>query len=462
MEFARLAGPGGELMPPVERVVAARLGVFPGELTAESMAAVLELSRPVASRLLDALTERSLMTVSDGRYRVLEAIHTYSDERISTPEADDLHARHAAYLLELVRRAEPHLRGPDQLRWATSIRQESDNLRAAIEWATEHDQRLALELIAGLSTYWWMHGLRGEAGQAAQGLLAMLGPVVPDGLAEEYLLAVLHAAGSGHPDGIEQARVIVEELDEPFRHPVTVLLWSVVLGPFVPPELVSEVLARQELSTDPWTLAAVQICGSYPGLTDVATAADVDATSTAVAIGHAALAQFQLVGDRWGSLLALNELAELAACSKQFKRSAELISQALPLADELGLDEEAASLLCSRGDLRLWMREPQAAGDDYSQALVRAKRAGSPYISAAARIGLARSARYGGDLAKAQELALVALSRCPEDWDEADLAMTEVLAELAAIAAAAGRPEEAHSWRLKAGLVSEQYRSAGR
>jgi tetratricopeptide (TPR) repeat protein len=435
------AGPCGEPMPPVERVVAARLGVFSGGLTAESVAAVLELPVQVTSSLLDALAERSLLTVSDGRYEVLEALHKYSGERVSRAEADDLRARHAAYLLELVCRADAQLRGPEQLRWATSIRQESDNLHRAIEWATEHDQRLALELVAGLSTYWWMQGLRGEAGRAAHGLLGVLGPVVPEGLGEEYLLAVLHATGSGQPDGLEQAQAIVEELAEPFRYPVTVLLWSNVLGPYAPPELVADVLARQELSTDPWTLAAVQLCAGSPQL---------------------ALAQFQAVGDRWGSLLALDELADVAAGAKQFKRAVELTSQALLLADELGTDEDAASLLCRRADLRLRLRELHPAADDYRRTLVQAKRSGRADLATAARIGLAKAARYGGDLAKAQELALVALSRCPEDWDEADLAMTEALAELAAIAAAAGRPEEAHSWRRKAGLVSEQYRSAGR
>ncbi|MFI5710766.1 hypothetical protein [Kribbella sp. NPDC051620] len=435
---AGLAGPDGESMPPVERVVAARLGVFSGGLTAASVAAVLELPLQTTSCLLDALTERSLLRVSDGRYEVLDSIHAYAEGRVSSTEADDLRARHAAYLLDLVRRADAQLRGPDQLRWATSIRQESDNLHRAIEWATKHDQRLALELIAALSTYWSMQGLRDEAGQAAHGLLGVLGPVVPDGLAEEYLLAVLHATGSGVPDGVDQARVIVEDLVEPFRYPVTVLLWSTVLGPFAPPEMVVEVLARQELSTDPWTLAAVRLCGTG---------------------AEAALVQFQVVGDRWGSLLALDELA---ASTTDFKRVVELTSQALLLADELGVDEQAASLLCRRGDLRLRMRELHAAADDYRRTLVRAKRAGRPDLSAAARIGLAKAARYAGDLAKAQELALVALSRCPDDWDEADLAMTEALAELAAIAAAAGRPEEAHSWRVKAGLASEQYRSAGR
>jgi tetratricopeptide (TPR) repeat protein len=359
-------------------------------------------------------------------------------------------ARQVTDLLQLVAQADQHLRGPDQLRWATVLRQERDALDDAIDWATEHDQRLALELVAGLSTYWWMHGLRDEAAQAAGGLLDALGAEVPDGLHEEYVLAVLHAVGVARAEQVERAQAIVLETSGPFRHPVTVLLWSVVLGPFTSPELVTEVLARNERSTDPWTLAALQICNAYPGL-----------TGSSEASLESAYAGFQLVGDRWGSSLALNALAEQAAWATQYERSADLIGEALVIAGELGNEAEAASLLCRRADLRLRLRDLRTASDDYRQALVRANRAGVLDTSAAARLGLAKAARYGGDLAKAQELALVALSRCPEDWDDADLAMTEALGELAAIAAAAGRPDEAHSWRLKAGLVSEQYRPAG-
>ncbi|WP_020391054.1 ATP-binding protein [Kribbella catacumbae] len=422
-----------DLLPPVERVIAARLAIFSGGANAESVAAVLDLPQPVATRLLAALTERSLLTLTNGRYRMPETIRAYAGEQLTPAETDDLRARQAAYLLRLVRQADPHLRGPDQLLWASSLKQESDNLRAAIRWAVEHDQRLGLELVAGLSTYWWMHGLRGEAARAAHGLLAVLGEVVPDGLAEEYLLAALHAAGSGRVDGVEQARAIVEELDEPFRHPITVLLWSLVLGPFAPPEFVSEVLDRNELSTDPWTLAALQLCAGYPGLTGTAA---VDAEG----ILQSALTQFQLIGDRWGISLALNALAELAAWSNRLDLSAKLIGQALSIADELGSDEEAALLLCRRGDLHLRLGELGAAEEDYGQALVRAERVGLPESSAAARIGLARTARYDGNLPKAQELAEQAMADCPAGWVGADLATTEILSELAAIAAAAGNP----------------------
>ncbi|WP_433014089.1 ATP-binding protein [Kribbella sp. CA-294648] len=427
------------LLPPVERVIAARLAIFSGGATAESVAAVLDLPQPVTVRLLTTLTERSLLTLTDGRYRMPETIRAYAGEQLTSAELDDLRARQAAYLLQLVRRADQQLRGPEQLRWATLLDQERDNLRTAIGWAVDHDQRLALELVAGLSTYWWMRGRQREAGRAAGALLAVLGDVVPDGLAEEYLLAVLHAASSGRVDGVERAHAIVRELEGPFTHPVTVLLWSMVLGPFAPRAFVAEVLDRNELSNDPWTLAVLQIC---TGLTEENF--------------HSALTSFQEIGDRWAVSLALNGLAELAASARRFDRYSDLLGQALSIADELGTDEEAALLLCRRGDLRLRLGQPQAAGEDYGRALVRARRIGLPDSVAAAQIGLARSARYDGDLMNAEKLAIQAMDDCPTGWADADLATTEILSELAAIADAAGRPDEANAWRHKAGLPTGQ------
>jgi hypothetical protein len=54
---------------------------------------------------------------------------------------------------------------------------------------------------------------------------------------------------------------------------------------------------------------------------------------------------------------------------------------------------------------------------------------------------------------KAEELALQAMADGPTGWVDADLATAEILGELAAIADAAGRPDEAHNWRVKAGLA---------
>ena len=339
----------------------------------------------------------------------------------------DMEFRHGTYgedvppLLDLVERAEPELRGADQLRWATLLREESNDLRAALEWATNNDLRTALLLVAGLSTFWWMHGLRAEAARAARGVLDALGPTIPHGLGEEYLLAVLHAAGSANPAEVERAQ---NATGRRFQRPVTVLLWSFVLGPFQPARLVTDVLAANERSGDAWGRAAVQLCRGYPSL------AEDDPAGSERALQNA-LARFRLIGDRWGSALALDALADLAANSSRAELAVDLLGQALAIADELGTDERAALVLCRRGDLRLGLGDPAAARADYTRALELGLKAGLPETSAAARIGLARAARYAGDLSSAREYALAALPDGDTDWAGADLAKAEALAELA-------------------------------
>jgi hypothetical protein len=288
---------------------------------------------------------------------------------------------------------------------------------------------MGLRLVAGLSTYWWMHGLRDDAARSARHLLARIGSEVPEGLGEEYLLAVLLAAGS--PDDfdlarhLEQADVVVESLGGLFRHPVTVLLWAVVLGPFLPPGRVADVLARNTVSDDPWVLAAVQLCAGSPRLTGT----DPRGAETAV---ETALAQFRVIGDRWGISLALSALAELAAWSGQLGLCIELTTQALETTEELGADEDSALLLCRRAELYLRLGDLRAARPDYQAAL---QFAGTPDTAVAARLGLARAARYAGDPAAAREFALAALDACP-----GELAREEALAELTVIAEAESSP----------------------
>jgi hypothetical protein len=336
--------------------------------------------------------------------------------------AEDLRARRAVHLLELVGRADPYLRGPDQLRWATLLRaEEAGSFGPALSWSAEHDPAMGLRLVAGLSTYWWMHGLRVDAARYAGDLLAALGPQVPEGLSEEYLIAVLLAGGSA--EHLEQAELVVEGLGGVFRQPVTVLLWSVVVGPFQPPGRVAEVLAANAASEDPWTRAAVQLCAGSPTLTGM----EPEHAETAV---EAALAEFRLLGDRWGVSLALSALAELAAWSGQLGLCIELTGQALKASEELGADEDSALLLCRRADLSLRQGDLRSARPDYQYAL---QLAGTPETAVAARLGLARAARYAGDLAAAREFALAGL----ESAGDCQLAREEILAELDAIARAA-------------------------
>jgi len=291
---------------------------------------------------------------------------------------------------------------------------EADQVVSAIERACESDLRTALRLVARYSAYWWSHGLQDEAAAAAERVLSMLGRTVPVGLDEEYLLAVIHGAASAEQEQVELAEQIVLATTGPFRYSVTVLLWSLVFGPFESADVVEEVLERNE-SGDAWTRAAVELCRGYPGLTSAAPDDAAQALRTA-------LGRFRMLEDAWGTFLALSALRHTV------NEPLDLTTEALALAEQLGLDEETGVLLCQRGDLYRALGKLEDARDDYSQALDISERADLPETAAAALLGLARTARRCGNLptARAHLSAVLAL---PELED----AHFEALHELAAL-----------------------------
>ena len=275
---------------------------------------------------------------------------------------------------------------PDGLEADHSL--EADQVVSAIERACESDLRTALRLVARYSAYWWSHGLQDEAAAAAERVLSMLGRTVPVGLDEEYLLAVIHGAASAEQEQVELAQQIVLATTGPFQYSVTVLLWSLVFGPFESAAVVEDVLERNETG-DAWTRAAVELCRGYPGLT--AAAPDDAAQALRTALGR-----FRMLEDPWGMFLSISALRQTV------DEPLDLTTEALALAEQLGLEEETGVLLIQRGDLYRALGKLEDACDDYTQALAVSERAELPQTAAAARIGLARTARLSGNLPAAR------------------------------------------------------------
>lgn len=127
-----------------EQKLFARLGVFVGGATLEALAALcaaedqLELLEGIGS-----LVEKSLLRQEDGvggepRFTMLRVIREYALERLEdTGEAEQLRRQRTEYFLNLVERAEPGLRGPEQEVWLERLEEELDNLRATIRWLLE-------------------------------------------------------------------------------------------------------------------------------------------------------------------------------------------------------------------------------------------------------------------------------------------------------------------------------------
>jgi tetratricopeptide (TPR) repeat protein len=72
---------------------------------------------------------------------MLETIHEYAHERLTERgEAPATQQAHTIYFLELAERAEPQLRGPDQVAWLDRLDEEQANLRAALAWCLEDQE----------------------------------------------------------------------------------------------------------------------------------------------------------------------------------------------------------------------------------------------------------------------------------------------------------------------------------
>ena len=114
-----------DLLDEHERTLLSRLSVFAG-------GAALEAIEHVTGGTLDQLTslvDKSLVVATEERYRLLETIREYASSKL---DSDDTRQRHATYYTELVERAEPLLRGPEQATWLTRLTAERANLDLAM------------------------------------------------------------------------------------------------------------------------------------------------------------------------------------------------------------------------------------------------------------------------------------------------------------------------------------------
>jgi len=138
------------LLDDLDRTVFDRLGVFAGTFDAEAAAAVVSSNGVERFDVLDALSDlvsKSLVTTEatdDGttRYVLLETLRQYARERLDEDGAsDDWRRRHATHFAELSERIGPLLRGADEIATRTRLKADLDNLRAAVGWGLDRDDR---------------------------------------------------------------------------------------------------------------------------------------------------------------------------------------------------------------------------------------------------------------------------------------------------------------------------------
>jgi len=156
-----------------EQKVLQRLSAFAGGATIEAAESVCAGGEIKSLEVLDALStliDKSLVMTDrsqpeETRYRLLETIRQYAQEKLSESEqVDESRDRHLNYFLQWAEKGDPNLIGMEQVQWLVWYEAEHDNLRAALDWchADVNRAQAGLRLAAACGRFWRLHGYFGE------------------------------------------------------------------------------------------------------------------------------------------------------------------------------------------------------------------------------------------------------------------------------------------------------------
>jgi len=160
-----------ELLSADQQLLWRRLSVFRGGCTlpaAELVCADRSLPMKTVLDLVSELADSSILLMEEeagvGRYRLLETIRAYGDERLQgSGEAHQVKRRHCAWVLELALGADLEWRGANQLSWLDRTEAELDNVRAALEWSLDNaDGETASRIATSLWLLWTVRGYMSE------------------------------------------------------------------------------------------------------------------------------------------------------------------------------------------------------------------------------------------------------------------------------------------------------------
>ena len=170
-----------DLLSPEEQRLFARVSVFAGGWSLDAVEAVCGPGLDIdvldgLGGLVDGSLVRRPETGDDAvRFRMLETIREYAAEQLAgSGEEDDVRRRHAEHVRDLAEAAEPHLAGDGLDRWLARLEAEQDNIRTALDWATDSRQtETALRIAAAMWRFWQHRGPLSEGRRRLEAIVAL-------------------------------------------------------------------------------------------------------------------------------------------------------------------------------------------------------------------------------------------------------------------------------------------------
>ncbi|OLF07896.1 hypothetical protein BU204_35340 [Actinophytocola xanthii] len=386
-----------ELLTEQERVLGARLSVFPGGATADALEAVCAdrlLPPGDIVYVLGSLVDKSFVQWDGQRYRMLETIRAYAGERLDDRRA--VRARFLRYYLELAQHHEPRLRSREQLASVRWFDAEYDNLvsalRSAIDSAAETGfAEPAARLVGSLLFYWQTIRFDARAEEFAAEVLGF-GDALP-AHTRAALVALGRLAGDdGTTTDAEQVAAIVEDCVDSGaleHHPVLLMATAPVAYFAGLHELVERLLRIAEDHQDRWAAALAAW---------VRALVHDDQGDWAGAAEHRqrGLRGFEEVGDRLGLAFLLARVAQDHALRGDHDQALAALERCVVLAAELDWAEEI-SYRSRLGAQRLRAGDRDGARRELSTALRQALERGHPHLRIEPMVGLADLHRRAGE-----------------------------------------------------------------
>ena len=406
------------LLNAAEAKAFANFAAFAGGATVDAAEAVTDADVDV----LEGLVEKNLLRRESGRLLMLETVRAYARELLENDDGgSEVLLRHCRHYVALAETGTPHLRTHAEAEWMGRLDAETDNFRAALDWALrEGHPGLAVRLAGRLGRYWELRGASVEGGRWLEAAVEAADEEVPlrdlaRALRAEVVMledqgswydvggsrassrsialeAVAMSRRAGDPAGIADALLRLSAFEQDKPEPIRALAEEALTYARAAADeaLIAEALAKRALSFR---------------------IVDVDAEIAEAAALHRKL------GDIHGLAGIYNDAGYLAITQGSYERGTAYLDETLPLAERTG---EPLRIVMAHGNLglaSLFTGDLEAARARFSEEVRLAREHGLPWLASEGLAGLAAIATCQGELERAARLrgAAEGLARVTND-----------------------------------------------
>jgi predicted ATPase/DNA-binding SARP family transcriptional activator len=365
-----------DLLTDAEATLARRLSMFAGGVTVDSAIGVCagaDLPAVEVPYLLASLVEKSLLeakTDTDGssRYRMLETVRAYGQEKLAeSGEADTAMTAFVEHFARLVTEHEPILRTRNQLDAMAVLAADHDNIGAMLRGAAARgDHALVGDLVLSMIWYWIMTGRPGEG--MTWGKLALEAqPDEPTPRLAALRLLNLMSTFEEQPVNDELIKIVddtLELLDEQAMvdYPVASFLQPMLMMFLGRPEEAMTSARRLASHPDPWARGFSRLCVCFIAENN----GDADSAAEALADALEALRE---IGERWALCFALSMDGSLRTLRGDYAGAIRAHEEALAMAAELGSSDDALQQRSQLGRIRLLSGDLAGAERDLREVL---------------------------------------------------------------------------------------------